>query len=372
MNVLHWHLADDQGFRIESKRFPKLHETSGDFYTQEEIQDIVSYAKTRGVTVIPEIDMPGHTTGILAAYPKYSFSGKQVTLAKSGGIYPVVLCPGRGDTYAFLQELLAEIVPLFDSKWFHIGGDETPDGEWNTCVCCQNVMKQNGYHSTRQLQGYFSNRVKNILKGFGKKVICWNDSLEADNFGWEESEPDTMVQFWSVQYADAMQRYIAQGKPFVYSDMFELYLDYPCAMTSLKKVYHTVPMIRNEDYSSAEGFAGMECCLWAEYIETKELLEERLFPRVWAFAENAWHGSEDYEGFLGALDERIERARARGLHCLSKEQANPQGEARKQEIMAYTAIMQGGMSEEVRQVTMEYTKPGEEFQARFMEKFFGE
>ena len=124
INVLHWHLSDDQGWRIESKRFPLLQQTSGAYYTQQEIREIVEFARVRGVEILPELDMPGHTAGILAAYPQYSCSGKTVSLARTGGIYPIILCPGREETFRFLQMLLEEILPLFPGPRFHIGGDD--------------------------------------------------------------------------------------------------------------------------------------------------------------------------------------------------------------------------------------------------------
>lgn len=379
MNILHWHLADDQGFRIESKKYPQLHsQCKNQYYTQEEIRDIVAFAHIRGVEIIPEIDMPGHTTAILSAYPEYSCSEKIVTLAKTGGIYPIVLCPGKDDTYIFLKELLGEICSLFPSKWFHIGGDEAPDTEWKKCECCQRKMKENKLVDTRQLQGYFSNNVKAILKEYHKDIICWNDSLEAANFKWEdetigESEEvqKTCVQYWSIQYADSMQDCIKKGGQFIYSDMFDIYLDYPCSMTSLDKVYNCIPMIRETDYTKSENLAGMECCLWTEHVSTSRQLEERLFPRVYAIAENAWSGIGDAEEFKERLKVYIAEVKERGICSLSIDEANPTGETRKKEIMEYTAMMQDAMPEEIRKVTIEFTRPNKEFSDRFMQKFFG-
>lgn len=176
MNVLHWHLADDQGFRIESRKFPKLMEVSGDYYTQEEIREVVQYAKLRGVEIVPEIDVPGHVSAILAAYPQYSCSGRQVKVAKCGGIYPVILCAGKEDVYIFLEELFEEVFPLFESDRFHIGGDEAPKVEWKKCPHCNAVMKAKGYTDYEHLQGYFARRISEILKKHGKTPICWNET----------------------------------------------------------------------------------------------------------------------------------------------------------------------------------------------------
>lgn len=364
-----WQLGNDQGFRIETDQFPRLHAQAGKFYTKRDIQDVVEYARIRGVEIIPEIDMPGHTTAILAAYPQYSCKGEPVALATSGGVYPIVLCPGKDEVFDFLEKLLNEIVPLFPGKWFHIGGDEAPDWEWTDCPHCRARMTQLGLATPRQLQGYFSDRVRQMLQSHHKDVICWCDSLEAENFDWRDTpKQKVLVQYWGIQYADKMQSFLADGGRMIYSDMFELYLDYPSAMSSMKKIYHSKPAIRNAEYPEA---AGMEACLWTEYVSTNELLESRLFPRVYAFAENAWCREADYEDFLNRISQLIENSRKCGIHCQSAEEADPRGEAKKQGIMEYTAIMQAGMSPEMRELAVKFTKPNEEFNARFMQKFFG-
>lgn len=369
MNVLHWHLSDDHGFRIESHKYPLLHEQcKTEYYTQEEIREVVEYAGIRGVEIIPEIEMPGHTTGILAAYPQYSCSGQQVTLAKSGGIYPIVLCPGTEQTYQFLDELLAEICDLFPSEWFHIGGDETPGREWKSCDCCKAKMKAEHLQTTRELQGYFSNRVKKILKKYHKKIICWNDSLEAANF---ERGDDMKIQYWSIQFADSSQKFIREGGKFIYSDMFELYLDYPCSMSPIERVYTAKPLLRGEDYSDSEQMTGLEGCLWTEHLAEEKPLEERLFPRVYALAENAWSSKKDYESFKRRLEPYIEEARKRKIYSLSVERSNPSGKEKQEETKAYMDVVQAGIANEVREVTMEYSNPTEEFTSRFMELFFG-
>lgn len=369
LNVFHWHLANDQGFRIESRKFPKLHRQCGsDYYTQEQIREIVEFARIRGVEIIPEISMPGHTTAILAACPELSCQGKPVALAQGGGVYPIVLCPGREEVYDFLKELLDEVCPLFPSSRFHIGGDEAPDWEWQTCPHCQAKMKGLGLTNTRQLQGYFFNRVKEILRPHHKDIICFNDSLEASNLAWENDGQKTTVQYWSIQYANSTQAYLEKGGRMIYSDMFEIYLDYPSAMSSMKKVYHCKPAIRDQEYLEAEG---LEACLWTEYVSTDKQLERRLFPRVYALAENAWCKKKDYKDFLQRLSTHLEGAAARGIICETLEEADPQGEAKKRGIQEYTTVMQTGMSPEMRELAVKFTQPNEEFQARFMQQFFG-
>ena len=365
LNRLHWVLSNDQGWRIESKAFPQFCQLEGNaFYTQQEIREIVQFAAVRGVEIIPEIDLPGHTTALLAAYPQYSCREEPVQVAKGGGIYGVVLCPGKEKVYAFLEQLLDEVCTLFPGRYFHMGGDEAPDWEWEKCPHCQAKMREQGLIKTRQLQGYFSTRVKEMLRRRGKQVLCWNDTLMADNFAWDA---DTTVQYWSIQYADATLAGLKNGGRMIYSDMFRFYLDYPSAMTSMKKIYETEPEIRGQ----VQPVQGMEACLWTENVPDVLTLEDRLFPRLYAFAENCWGTNNAYADFLRRLPPVLDAAHKRGLHTQTLAEADPEGEARKAGIQSYMAAMQSSMSEEMREQAAKFTNPGPEFEARFMQEFFG-
>lgn len=378
MNRLHWILSNDQGFRIESKVFPKLYsEMGGEYYTQEQIKEVIEFAGIRGVQIIPEIDMPGHTSAILAAYPELSCSGKKVKIPHEGGVYPVVLCPGKEETYDFVEKLIEEMATIFQGNLIHIGGDEAPDWEWMKCPCCQRKMKEEGFEDTRQLQGYFSERVKQMLAKRKKNVICWNDSLMASNFQWKpevdgEFKQETKIQYWSVQYAKQSKEALNKGGSIIYSDMFELYLDYPSCMSSMEKIYLCKPEISGEFYSAPESsIDGLEACLWTENVHTDQLLEERLFPRIFAVAENTWSSKQNYEDFKERLSCYIEQVEMRGIHCQSIEEANPQGKERADGIKEYTEIMRNAMSPEMHELSVKFTQPGKEFQERFMNKFFG-
>ena len=203
MNVLHWHLSDDHGWRIESKKFPRLHGCSREYYTQEEIKEVVSFAKERGVEIVPEIDMPGHSLALLAAFPEYSCKGESVEMAKARGVYKTILCAGKEDTYAFVEEVLEEIIPLFDSQYFHIGGDEAPKDEWKECPHCNAKMKALGLTNYEDLQGHFTKQVCEILRKHGKTPICWNDALLANNI-----PEDVTVQYWTIDYAKQMVPFV--------------------------------------------------------------------------------------------------------------------------------------------------------------------
>lgn len=406
MNVLHWHLTDDQGWRIESKRFPKLQENSVDYYTQEEIREICAFAQVRGVEVIPEIDMPGHVSALLNAYPEYSCSGKKVRIATAGGIYPIILCAGQERTFSFLEELLEEIVPLFPGKRVHLGGDEAPKGEWKKCPHCQAKMqnlarKRRAIEASQtedlpstweDLQGYFMKRIAEILEKYGKTAICWNETLRASNY------PKNMqAQYWTLQHRDTMEAFAKAGGAWIYSDMFELYLDYPYSMTSVKKLYETIPHLGEKVVTGAAGnesnlgqtaselsvedtgtlqtnLLGMEACIWSEHIKEPEKLERLLFPRIYALAELCWNGLDgprDYEKFADRLEKWIA---AEGLHqrisYTSRSWWVPGGKERQKEAFAYMASINSGMSEDEKAQTVESTTPNEEFGRAFMTKFF--
>lgn len=365
MNVLHWHLADDQGWRIESKHYPMLHKCSEAYYTQEEIREVVAFAKERGVEIIPEIDMPGHTRGILAAYPQYSCSGKEVKLAKYGGIYKRILCAGAEKTYDFLENLLEEICVLFPSKRFHIGGDEAPKEEWKSCPVCTAKMKEENLTSYEDLQGYFSVRVSEILKKYGKQVILWNDSLQSKVL------PENMqMQYWSVSYNKASSDYIAEGKEWIYSDMFEFYLDYPHAMTSVKKMYDNKIDFGSCLYDTGNKPCGYEACVWTEHIRTEEELEKHIFPRIYVLAELAWHGASEYEEFEKRLQEEMQSLNKNGISVTPYEEWNPTGEKRQMEIRSYMGNLNAGLANADQEEVVDPSDTGEEFKQKFMQRFF--
>lgn len=366
LNTLHLHLSDDQGWRIESKRFPKLHMQSGnDYFSQDDIRELVSFAERRGIEIIPEIDIPGHVSGLLSAYPQYSCTGRQVELAKCGGIYPTILCAGNEKTYDMLEELFEELCPLFTSEQFHIGGDEAPKKEWKKCKCCQEKMKSQDLIDEKELQGYFSNRVMDILRKNGKKPICWNDSLEAANLCRQ-----TKIQFWSVQYAEQLPDFLDNGGKFIYSDMFTFYFDYPYSMTPLQRVYTDPLIIENVDYSQHPALLGIEACVWAEHIDGNERLEELLFPRIYAVAEAAWSNSLDYSNFKERLRCFLYEAHPDEMKYTLENGWDPQGKERQEETFAYLSRMNSAMSEDVRKETVENVSPNKLFEEKFKRCFF--
>lgn len=334
LNVLHWHLSDDQGWRVESKAFPRLNETGGAYYTQDEIRDAVAFAAVRGVEIVPEIDLPGHVTAILAAFPDLGCADKRMVVSDRVGVYRVILCAGKEAVFTFLDKLLCEICGLFPSPRFHIGGDEAPKREWRACPHCNKRLADEGLKTFEDLQGYFTLRVADLLKKYGKEPICWNDVLRT-----ERLPQNATIQYWTNEHASRMPAFVKAGGKFIYSDMYDLYLDYPHSMLPLKTVYRTVPRMFGRNVSSASGLVGMEACLWSEHVVTNERLEEQIFPRVFALAEAAWSRRTNESDFLCRLANKTARLESEGIAFTPRESWNPRGRARRQDAFAYVTEM---------------------------------
>lgn len=366
MNVLHWHLTDDHAWRIESKKFPKLHETSGQYYTQEEIRDIIDFAKNCGIDVIPEIDMPGHNLALLSVFPEYSCKGEPVTPAKARGVYKTILCAGKEETYSFVEELLDEMIPLFDSQYFHIGGDEAPKDEWKECPHCNAKMKELGITSYEDLQGYFTARVCDVLKKHGKTPIVWNDALLANNL-----PEDISVQYWTIDHAKPMSNFVDKGGKWIYSDMFELYFDYPHSMIPLKKVYEFTPHLYKDDITNTTGMIGYEACCWTEHIDNEKDLCEHIFPRVYAMAERA-NGEEqtDYESFKERVREKTKLLEKAGIPYTKEVWWDPKGKARREDAIQFYFNMGADVDEEEAKKQAASASPKLEFVIHFITEFY--
>ena len=306
LNTFHWHLSDDQGYRIESRKFPRLNEISswrdengtvvGGFYTQDEIRELVAYAADRCVQVIPEIDLPGHTSAITAAYPEFCCSGLPGRVEFTSGIYPRILCAGEEKVYDFLKDLLEEILPLFPAPYFHIGGDEAPKSEWKKCPKCQAMMRRCGLRDEEQLQAHFTARLADLLESHEKTVIGWNEILASGSM-----KPSAVAQYWTDGGAEYSALEIPKGRRFIFSNVSSFYLDYDPAIVSLQGIYSYEPMIPGGGAIRPEQILGLEAPMWTEQIVTPRRLEELIFPRLAALAENAWTEKKDYEDFLRRL-----------------------------------------------------------------------
>ena len=293
LNVFHWHLSDDQGFRFKSERFTKLTSigsvrpsgsfdglTSGEYggyYTKADIRHVVNYCTERHISVIPEIDLPGHVSAILAAYPELSCSGGSVQVKTRGGIFDDVLCVGKESVYEFVFALIDELSELFPDKRFHIGGDEVKKGQWRSCTDCQCRKKEHGLKNETELQGYFTRRVSEHLHKLNKTPIVWNDALNGTKL------PDyVLVQYWMGSKKNTAA-HVNNGGAAIYSGCMHSYFDYPYGITPLFKAYRSNPkniIIPN--------VLGVECTFWSEYILDEKRLNRLAFPRILATAETGW------------------------------------------------------------------------------------
>lgn len=313
-NKFHFHLSDDQGFRIESERFPGLHEigskrtgshfgedTYSDeeytgFYTKAELKDIVSYCKARYIDVIPELDFPGHTSSLLAAYPKLSCTGKKVETKLCGGVFSDILCGGSDEVLNFYRTLADELCEIFPSEYFHIGGDEVPKEQWKSCPKCQSKIKELSLSNEEQLQGYLTNELAQYLKSKGKKAICWNEALKGGNL----ERDNITVSLW-MDKKGLSQKWANEGRPIIVECFNPYYVDYPYGMHSLKSVYDFDPeKIKGLDFVGRGNIQGVESPIWTEHIDSFEKMSFMCFPRWFAVAETAWHGRENksFDRFL--------------------------------------------------------------------------
>jgi hexosaminidase len=316
LNVLHWHLVDDQGWRLESKAFPRLHEVSGTlaslnrkkkaaldkqgwggdgrgYYTQDEVREIVAYAADRQVMVVPEIDIPGHSSAMLAAYPELSCSGDPVPVRRGPGIYTTALCPGKEEVYQFLDTLFTEVAGLFPAPYVHIGSDEVMASDWLTYPGCKDLMAKYGYTDNAGLQSYFVGRVSEILRQKGKTMIAWDEITPYAPEG-------SVIQAWRKQdYA----RIAAQtGHDSVVSPTSCCYIDYPNLTFTLKNLYDFEPLPAGLSPDLDPRILGGEVNLWGERV-TLDNMDRKSFPRVIAHAEVMWTPPElkNWDDFIARL-----------------------------------------------------------------------
>jgi hexosaminidase len=279
MNVLHWHLSDDQGFRVESHVYPLLQEKGSDglYYTQEQVRDIVRYAADRGVRVVPEFDMPGHTGAWLVGYPWLSSGKGPFEIGRTWGVYDPVINPTNEKVYAFLERLIGEMAGLFPGAYFHIGGDEVNGKQWDASPAVVAYRKQRGMKTNEDLQAYFNTRVSKVLAKHGKIMVGWDEILHKD------LPKNTVVHSWRGQksLADAA----SQGYQGILSNGY--YLDY---ILPAAQHYAVDPMGKDAAGLPAEAqkrILGGEACMWSEWV-TPETIDSRIWPRTAAIAERYW------------------------------------------------------------------------------------
>lgn len=310
-NVFHWHLSDDQGFRIELDSLPLLTEKGsvrkcdgfgklcrsdkeyGGYYTKEEIRDIVAYCADRYIEVIPETDLPGHFSSVLHVYPELSCTGNEVEIKTRQGVYKDILCAGNEGTMPFLRKLFDEMCELFPGRYYHIGGDEAPKDNWNACPRCQAEIKKHGLKNADELQVYLCSQAAEYLKTKGKKTIVWNDILKGGTL-----PEGVMVQKW-MDPKKLSANAAENGTQLIASDFDPFYLDYPYGQYPLKRVYDFAPAGKKYSEKAKLNIIGTETPVWTEFIPDDAKLEYQIIPRWFAVAENAWSAQDkkDYGAF---------------------------------------------------------------------------
>ncbi|MCZ4695108.1 beta-hexosaminidase [Ancylomarina euxinus] len=304
MNVFHWHLTEGQGWRIEIKKYPRLakigskvakgKEQQG-YYTQEEIKDIVAFASKLHITIVPEIDVPGHSEAALTAYPEMSCFNE--VPANIMSFSSTLFCGGKEDTYQFLQDILDEVCELFPSEYIHLGGDEAPKDNWDKCPDCQLRIKQEKLNNTHDLQLYFSSRLANYLKTKGRKVIFWGDILHRKGM---ELPDNVVIQWWNWNsYKDkALKQAVKRGHQVICNTNYGTYLNYPIkpwfrykkkGSYDLKTTYEQNPSDLSDPHDLV---LGMGCCMWTDWSVKENLIDRRVFPRIFSLSEQMWSKGE--------------------------------------------------------------------------------
>ncbi len=313
-NKFHLHLSDDQGFRVEIESYPLLTTVGsirpssdfgrgendktpyGGYYTKEELRDIVEYCKQRHIEVIPELDIPGHTTAIIASYPELSCRGEKIEPKTTAGIFDDILCAGNPETYKVIESVIDEFCEIFTGKYFHIGGDEAPKTRWRECPKCKAKLSETGLHTMEELQGYMVNHFADYLKKKGKKVICWNEAIKGGNVNHD----NITVALW-MEKTKNTEEWANSGNPVIAENFTPYYMDYPYGMHPLKNVYNFNPRKQKGFNSLGQASVkGVESPIWTEYVKDFEKMAYMCFPRWLAVAETGWNANENksYSRFL--------------------------------------------------------------------------
>jgi hexosaminidase len=296
LNVFHWHLSDNQGFRVESKKFPKLTEMGSDglFYRQDEVRDLIAYAHDRGIRVVPEFDMPGHSTAWFVGYPELASGPGPYQIERKWGVFDPAMNPAEDRTYKFLDSFIGEMANLFPDRYFHIGGDEVNGKEWDANPNIQMFMHAHGLKTNQDLQAYFNTRVQKIVSKHGKIMVGWDEILRPD------LPKDIVVQSWRGQ--DSLAAATRQGYRGILSYGYYLDLMWPAS-----RHYAVDPVsgaAANLTPEEKQRILGGEACMWSEYV-SPENIDSRIWPRAAAIAERLWSQQDVTD--VSSMYQRLER-----------------------------------------------------------------
>lgn len=304
MNVFHWHLTEDQGWRIEIDKYPLLTEVGawrkeaneakyGGYYTKDDIREVVAYAAARNITVVPEIEMPGHAMAALAAYPELSCTGGPFEVATTWGVFKDIYCAGNDSVFVFLKDILDEVIELFPSEYIHIGGDEAPKFRWENCTRCQKRIADNHLKNEHELQSWFIDQIAAYLKSKNRKLIGWEEIIDG---GLAEG---VVVQSWKG--FDGAYHAATNGNDAIVSPVSHAYFDYPVQKLTLEKVYQFDPIPKELDSAVHHHILGGECNMWTERAP-QHLVDQKVFPRLLAMAEVLWSYPEMKDTLLSVSE----------------------------------------------------------------------
>ncbi len=342
-NTFHWHLTEDQGWRIEIKKYPKLTQIGScrketlvgswegekearydgkkdcGYYTQEDIKEVVAHAKKLYITVIPEIEMPGHSLAALASYPQLGCTGGPYEVATHWGVFKDIYCAGNDSVFTFLENVLTEVMDLFPSKYIHIGGDEAPKDRWEKCPKCQARIKAEGLKDEHELQNYFISRIEKFLNAHGHNIIGWDEILEGG------LAPNATVMSWrgikgGIAAAKMKHDVIMTPNSYCYFDYYQGDKDKePLAIGGflpLKKVYSYEPVPAELTPEEQKYILGAQGNVWTEYMATPDYVEYMVYPRACALSEVDWTpaGEKDYDDFVNRLKANLQHLKVMGVH----------------------------------------------------------
>ncbi len=346
LNVFHFHLSDDQGFRFPLKKHPKITEIGqtrygtevrnngrvvkeGVYthsYTIEDLQVIISYADSLGIEVIPEIDLPGHMVAVISAYNELSCEGTPIDVSKNWGILDTILCAGNKKMYEVICDILDEVCEVFPSQYIHLGGDEAPKKNWKTCPKCQSLLQEKGLKDEEALQGWVFNYFTNYLAAKNKTVIGWNDCLN------DELDLNVICEHWTPEYlpeacantikqVNSGRKVIMTGAPY--------YFDHPFGKISLEDTYNYSIQFKDFTEDGCNNILGTECCIWTEWMPELQKLQFQVFPRLAVYSECAWVENKlPYSDFTKKLQEyytvyeKLGVYYARGMDSVDSEDYN--------------------------------------------------
>jgi hexosaminidase len=317
MNKLHMHLTDDQGWRIEISKYPELTELASKFdtsyhepkeregyFSQADMKELIHYARERNIEIIPEIEMPGHSSEVFSVYPELSCKGDTMIIhpfTQGPGIHKEIFCAGKDESFVFLYNVLSEIAELFPSKYIHIGGDEAPKDHWKECARCQQRMKDEGLHNEDELQSWFIRKIESHLSARNKIMIGWDEIVEG---GLSKT---ATVMYWRAWEEEVPEFVLEHGNNIIMTPTSHCYFDYTYETTSTEKVYAYQPVSTDFKKKYKEQILGVQANYWSHLNRNEAEMDRQIFPRILALAEVGWldESRKDWESFSLRLNQHL-------------------------------------------------------------------